>query len=33
LKKNFDVDEVFNMSKVNGGVPLEMHFVDGRKHM
>ena len=33
MKKNFDVDEVFNLSKVNGGVPLEMHFVDGRKHM
>ena len=33
LKKNFDVDEVFNLSKVNGGVPLEMHFLDGRKHM
>jgi len=33
LKKNFDVDEVFNLSKINGVVPLEMYFLDSRKHM
>lgn len=32
-KKNFDVDEAFDLSKVNGGVPLEMYFVDGGKTM
>ena len=32
-KKNFDVNEVFDLSKVKGGEPLKMHFVDGGKTM
>ncbi len=32
-KKNFDVAEAFNLAPVDGGVPLEMYFVDGGKTM
>ena len=33
IEKKFDVNEVFDLSKVNGGEPLKMHFVDGGKTM
>ena len=32
-KKSFDAAQAFDLSKVNGGVPLEMYFVDGGKTM
>ncbi len=32
-KKGFDAAQAFDLSKVNGGVPLEMYFVDGGKTM
>ncbi len=32
-KKDFDVGEAFDLAPVNGGVPLEMYFVDGGKTM
>jgi len=32
-KKNFAAAQAFDLSKVNGGVPLEIYFVDGGKTM
>jgi len=31
--KKFDVDEAFDLAPIDGGVPLEMYFVDGGKTM
>ncbi|MBT3532786.1 MAG: YncE family protein [Rhodospirillaceae bacterium] len=31
--KSFDVAEAFNLAPINGGVPLEIYFVDGGKTM